>query len=358
MSSTTDPGNRSAAEIERDVERMRDRLRDTLEALRDRASPGQIFEQVMDYAKESGAPEMMRNMGRAMRDNPMPLVLIGAGIAWMMFSESPRRGDNRSYDRGDDHDRGRRWDADQDGRRRMARMRDEGEGMMTRASQAAGEAASSIRDTVSEAAGRAGEMASGMMDSARETAGQVGDMASSAYRRVTGAAGSATDMSGMTEGARRYAMEARGQADRGMRWMLDEQPLLLGALGLAVGAAVGALIPSTEMEDRLMGETRDDLVGRVRETAEEAYEGAKDKAQGLMGEAGEKAGAAGGGIAESVRNAAHSARESVTQAAKEMADQAKSALHEAGRGDEPNRPENAPGATPNRTQPARPGGAS
>jgi hypothetical protein len=41
MSSTTDPGSRSAAEIEREVEQTRASLTDTLDKLRKRTSPGQ-----------------------------------------------------------------------------------------------------------------------------------------------------------------------------------------------------------------------------------------------------------------------------------------------------------------------------
>lgn len=194
--------------------------------------------------------------------------------------------------------------------------------MMGRASAAVSETASGVRDSVADAAGRVSEAAGGIADSARETAEQVGEMASSAYRRVTDAASSADP--------RGYARDARHNADRGMRWMLQEQPLLLGALGLAVGAAVGALIPGTEVENRWMGETREELMGQARQTAEEAYEGVKDEARHFAGEAGE-----GGGIAGAVRNAAHGARETVAQAAKDMAEQAKSALEQAGRSDEP-----------------------
>lgn len=345
--------NRSSAEIERDVERTRDRLRDTLETLRDRASPGQIFEQVLDYARESGAPEMMRNMGRAMRDNPMPLLLIGAGIGWMIFADRRGNGGRRdngggSYDYGDDHDYGRRWTAGPDGRRRGTTMRRERQS--GHAALVAGEAASGVREGVSGAAERVGEAVSGIADSARETAGQVGEMASSTYRRVTRAAGSAGEsLSSVAEGARGYAADARHQADRGLRWLLHEQPLLLGALGLALGAAVGALVPGTETEDRWMGETREDVLGRARETAEEGYESLKDRASHLAGQAGEATGEAGSGISDAVRNAARGARESVSQAAKDMADQAKSALDEVGRTGDPRRPANEPGTPPNRT---------
>jgi hypothetical protein len=49
----------------------------------------------------------------------------------------------------------------------------------------------------------------------------------------------------------------REQGRQGLDYVVRDQPLILGAIGLAVGAAVGALIPNTEAENRLMGETRD-----------------------------------------------------------------------------------------------------
>jgi hypothetical protein len=87
---TTDPGNRSSAEIEREVEDTRASLAGTLEQIRDRASPGQLFEQALDYAKQSGGGDLARNLGASVRDNPLPLLLIGAGIGWLMLSD--RRG--------------------------------------------------------------------------------------------------------------------------------------------------------------------------------------------------------------------------------------------------------------------------
>ena len=320
---TTDPGNRSSAEIEREVEQTRDSLRDTLEALRERASPGQLFEQVLDYAKESGGPEMMRNLGRAVRDNLLPLLLIGAGVGWLVMSGNGPRRQWEYGEHGDDRDYGRRWASDTSGRRRAGEMRDRGgESAVGRATSAIGETASHLRDRVSGAAGD-------IVEGAREAADQVGEMASDAYRRVTRAAGS------VAEGARDYAMDAPHQAGR---WMLHEQPLLLGALGLALGAAMGAMLPGTEAEDRWMGETREDVLRRARETAEEGYERAKGSAQGLVGDVSAMAEEHGGGVAGTVRGMAHTARDSVAEAARDLADQAKSALGE------PGKPANEPGA--------------
>lgn len=85
MSSTTDPGNKSSAQIEREVEGTRARLTNTIEELRDRVSPGQMMEEAVSYFRGSGGNEMVQNLGRQLRDNPMPALLIGAGIAWMML---------------------------------------------------------------------------------------------------------------------------------------------------------------------------------------------------------------------------------------------------------------------------------
>ena len=87
----TDPNNRSSAEIEREVEATRAGLTETLDELRDRASPGQLFEQALDYARTSGGAEFARNLGQSVRDNPLPLLLIGAGIGWLMMSGGNRQ---------------------------------------------------------------------------------------------------------------------------------------------------------------------------------------------------------------------------------------------------------------------------
>ena len=51
MSSTNDPGSRSAAEIEREVEQTRAGLTNTLDELRERASPGQLNAPMMNASE-------------------------------------------------------------------------------------------------------------------------------------------------------------------------------------------------------------------------------------------------------------------------------------------------------------------
>jgi Protein of unknown function (DUF3618) len=83
---------RSSAQLEREAEQTRAQLSATLDELRSRITPGQLVDQTLDYARDSNLGELMRNLGRDARDNPLPLALIGTGIAWLMMTNGRRRG--------------------------------------------------------------------------------------------------------------------------------------------------------------------------------------------------------------------------------------------------------------------------
>jgi hypothetical protein len=74
--------------LEREAEETRWQLSGTLEELRDRMTPGRVVDQLIDYTRDGPAGEFLRNLGREVRENPMPLVLIGIGIAWLMVASS------------------------------------------------------------------------------------------------------------------------------------------------------------------------------------------------------------------------------------------------------------------------------
>jgi hypothetical protein len=82
---------KSSAQLEREAEQTRSQLAATLEELRGRITPGQLVDQTLDYARESNVGELVRNLGRDARDNPLPLALIGTGLAWMMMTNGRRR---------------------------------------------------------------------------------------------------------------------------------------------------------------------------------------------------------------------------------------------------------------------------
>jgi Protein of unknown function (DUF3618) len=75
-------------QLEQEAEVTRWRLSQTLEELRSRITPGQAVDQLLDYTRNGPTGEFLRNLGREVRENPMPLVLIGIGIAWLMIASS------------------------------------------------------------------------------------------------------------------------------------------------------------------------------------------------------------------------------------------------------------------------------
>src|SRR5215467_13425822 len=72
--------------LEREIEETRSQLSGTLEELRGRMTPGRVVDQVIDYTRDSPAAEFFRNLGREVRENPLPLVVIGIGIAWLLLA--------------------------------------------------------------------------------------------------------------------------------------------------------------------------------------------------------------------------------------------------------------------------------
>ena len=71
----------------------------------------------------------------------------------------------------------------------------------------------------------------------------------------------------------RYRMSSAGRQSRDV---LTDNPLITGLAALAMGALIGALIPETEKEHELMGETRDRLAHQAKDMAREGVDRARD----------------------------------------------------------------------------------
>lgn len=108
---------------------------------------------------------------------------------------------------------------------------------------------------------------------ARERMGEAAD-------RVRGAAEATSDR--MRGGATRVASATREHVEDArvrMERMLDEQPLLLGVLGLAAGAIAGALLPASDQENRLLGEARATAAAKVARTSRARREAAREQSR-------------------------------------------------------------------------------
>jgi len=91
--------------------------------------------------------------------------------------------------------------------------------------------------------------------------------------------GSSTSASGLREGmssakeslaggvdtARQQWQRARGGIDS----LVNEQPIALGAIGLAIGAILGAAAPATRAEQRVMGDAARNVTDKAKEAGSE-----------------------------------------------------------------------------------------
>ena len=107
----------------------------------------------------------------------------------------------------------------------------------------------------------------------------VAEAAERVKQRTRSVAARLTDTAAQTgEQARFAGRQVKDKANT----LLHEQPMLMAGIGTALGAAIAALIPVTRTENRLMGETSDRMKRRVRDTAAQQFEAAKDLAGELV----------------------------------------------------------------------------
>jgi cell division septum initiation protein DivIVA len=290
--------SKSTSQIEREIEATRAEIEGTLAALRSRMSLGEVVEEVSRQFRATGGPDMMRNFGRQVRENPLPLALIGAGIAWLVIGNG--RAAYRHEHELEPYDLDGEYDPDYEYNpytgTHASQLPPTGTGPSAGASVAPG--AQLGADGGGEEKQRRG-MASGLSESVSDAASRAGETASSAAAAVGDRASAMADtVARQARWAARRTGAGAARAGRGVQRsfldLVEEQPLVVGALGIAVGAAIGALLPSTRTEDRWVGPTRDRVrdeaarVGREQyekatHVAEKAYESAKAEAdaQGL-----------------------------------------------------------------------------
>ena len=252
------------ARLERETEETRAQLEHTLEELRARMRPGQLLDQATDYLRNSSGRAFLGNLRDEVVRNPVPVTLIGAGIAWLAIS-----GSMGSRSRGNGHSgMVRDWGetaGTTDDLAHGGRGSDREPGAMRRVRQAAEGWVDDARDAMSEAG-----------DSVREGVDEMRERAGTMYDETVGEARRAASKAVEFGRAARNAVQPDGAVMNFCR----EQPMLVAGLGIAVGAALGAMLPASRAESRIMGEASRDVQERVRDAA----------AQGLrsVAEAGEE----------------------------------------------------------------------
>jgi len=164
-------------------------------------------------------------------------------------------------------------------------------------------------------------MVGGVRDAVSGAGAATGETATKAYEAVKNTAAESTSrVSAGMSAAEGFA----GTLQQNLTDTFTRQPLLLGAIGIAIGAGMAAAVPATQMETQMVGDAANRVkaqaaelaattVDKVTETAERTLEAVKQEAaaQGLTPE-GARAGAAS--VGAKLKTVAKNARDQSAKA--------------------------------------------
>ncbi len=287
---SSDPGR-----LERELDQTRSRLDGHLSELQ-QLSPGQLLDDVMRTFRGSEGAEFGRNLLQSVRGNPVPAAITGIGLVWLMAS-NPRPGTGAptqaapagppSFNAGgypamtarireaEGSVVRRPGETEQDYAVRLDDARGRALGL-ARHQEDTSESfsqriAHALRDAQQAVAGRAGDL----RDGASGAAGALGSVASGLGQSVGDAAHRAG--AAMAQGG-----HAAGQAGESLASALIESPVFLGALGLAAGALLGALVPQSEREEAALGQLAGQARDGARSLAQTTVDGGAHVAQAVL----------------------------------------------------------------------------
>jgi hypothetical protein len=111
----------------------------------------------------------------------------------------------------------------------------------------------------SRSGGSGGQSSGQLQQNVGETTSSVGETASQAQERAGQVVSSAQETAG----------QVAGQTQSQVQRLLQERPLAVGGIALALGAAVGLALPETPQEHQVMGAARDRLLEQAKATAQD-----------------------------------------------------------------------------------------
>ena len=278
---------KSSAQLQLEADRARAGLSQTLDGLRVGVTPTVITNEMLTLAKDSSV-SIARSLAESAKANPVPALLIGIGLTMLLTRSTT--GTTTGLDVIDKAGAALKGAVSSTASAIVSATSAATSGVKSAAAGAAsgiGSAASTVRDAATGAvssvrhtaeglAGSAKDAAGHAVDSARSAADQASrkasDLLSGAQARLSATAGDVTDAaykgidqasSALHDGqeearatadqATRQAQRLAGQAKDTLAQFMDQQPILVAAIGAGIGAALASMLPVTEAEKRYMG---------------------------------------------------------------------------------------------------------
>ncbi len=264
----------SPDEIAARLERERADLAGTINGLRDRLSVDALLGDALGYAKANMAP-YARALDGAVRANPLAAVMAGVGLAWLVLGRKGGSSEPEAPLAGTKFEALSRWE-DEGGP--VAPLPDEDSVWIAEADRLRASASGALARI--DAAAR--ELLRPAAEVARDRAAVLADLAKTTRAAMMKGLESLTsEAQNRILATREQAYSARIAAVRQGTRLIEERPMVAGAIGMAIGAAVAAALPRTETEDRLFGHERDRLMERAQEALRQERARAADAATRL-----------------------------------------------------------------------------
>lgn len=299
---------RTRAELSQTVDTLKSKITDTAEDIRHKVSPEHIKAEMSSYVAEKSRTwldslkqQAMENPMQALaagtaitvpafkmiRSVPLPLLMIGAGLA--LTSPKVRGAISDKVSEGLKASGASELidDAKDKAREAWQSATSQAESKIEDARNAVTSATAETRETAATMAGDARKRAADLGESARGTLSAVQENVSSTLSSVSATA------KDVFESARIRATETAGKASAGAANVVRDNTALVGGLGLAIGALIAASLPATRTERDTLGPVGDALRKRAAGAASERFDQIKETAMSAADEAAEKLADAG-----------------------------------------------------------------
>lgn len=218
--------SRSTSDLEREGDQIRADMDRTLDEIERKLSPGELLDRSMSFLRDNGG-ELLAEAGETIRRNPVPALLTAAGLLWLTTSVVSSRSGTASSRLGRNDGNGQRASSF---RARSTRDPEGGDDLYQRGYERGARAR--------------------VRSAARNVKGKLSDSVHAVQERT-------------------------GEARSNLTNLVQQQPVALGALALAAGALLGAALPMTQYENRLMGPAHDRTLARAKQAGERQYENIK-----------------------------------------------------------------------------------
>lgn len=291
-------------------------MSETLDEIEYRLSPDHMKNEAKDFLNKTAdelrakyhpkriAKQAGRNMKNTISEHPVPSVIAGLSIGYLLIKSGEERshrrhmtGEHYTYRPSSARRTQPMGDVDyREGRRRS--VSEPPPGGYPREEPRGHHEESAARKKMHTASEKTKEVKEGATEKAREMKEEATEWAEETSREAQR----------QVRSAKHSVKRETRQVQRQMQDFIYDNPLMAGALALGAGAMLGGMLPSTRTEDEWMGEARDD----VMERAERATEGTMHRAR----EAAEN-------VAEEAKSAAKDVAETTKEEAKEVAEEGK-----------------------------------